>query len=103
MAAALPQFKAAEAYYGGNTMVALGEGGASPFERTHEISCPLLFHFGQEDANPSPEDMQKIDAELTRHNKVHEFHTYPVPDTLLWTLLVSVTMRQLRQLLGPGH
>ena len=77
MAAALPQFKAAEAYYGGNTMVALGEGGASPFERTHEISCPLLFHFGQEDANPSPEDMQKIDAELTRHNKVHEFHTYP--------------------------
>ena len=60
MAAALPQFKAAEAYYGGNTMVALGEGGASPFERTSEINCPLLFHFGEEDANPSPEDMQKI-------------------------------------------
>ena len=76
MAAALPQFKAAEAYYGGNTMVALGEGGTSPFERTREIACPLLFHFGEEDVT-SPEDMQKLDAELTRHNKAHEFYTYP--------------------------
>ena len=77
MAAAIPQFKAADAYYGGNTMVALGEGGVSPFERTREIGCPLMFHFGEEDANPSPEDMQKLDAELTRHNKAHEFYTYP--------------------------
>ena len=77
MAASIPAFKAAEAYYGGNTMVALGEGGASPFERTGEIGCPLLFHFGEVDANPSPADMEKIGAELTRHNKPHEFHTYP--------------------------
>ena len=77
MAAAIPQFKAAEAYYGGNTMVALGEGGVSPFESTGEIDCPLLFHFGEEDANPSPEDMQKLGAELTQHNKAHEFYTYP--------------------------
>ena len=58
-------------------MVALGEGGASPFEHPHEIGCPLLFHFGEEDANPSPDDMQRLDAELTRHNKTHEFYTYP--------------------------
>ena len=77
MAAAIPQFKAAEAYYGGNTMVALGEGGVSPFERTHEIGCPLMFHFGEEDGNPSPEDMRTLDAELTLHNKAHEFYTYP--------------------------
>ena len=77
MAASIPAFKAAEAYYGGNTMVALGEGGASPFERTGEIDCPLLFHFGEEDANPSPADMEKIGAALARHNKPHEFHTYP--------------------------
>ena len=77
MAAAIPQFEAAVAYYGGNIMVALGEGGASPFDRTGEIGCPLMFHFGEEDGNPSPEDMQKLDAELTGHNKVHEFYTYP--------------------------
>ncbi len=77
MAAAIPDFKAAVAYYGGNTMVALGEGGVSPFERTGEIGCPLMFHFGGEDRNPSPEDMAKLDAALTRHNKVHEFYAYP--------------------------
>ena len=77
MAAAIPQFKAAVAYYGGNIMVPLGEGVAPPFARTHEIHCPLMFHFGEEDGNPSLEDMQKLDAELTRYNKAHEFYTYP--------------------------
>ena len=77
MAAAIPLFKAAVPYYGGNIMVALGEGGRSPFERTAEIACPLMFHFGQEDRNPSPEDMEKLDAELKRYNKAHEFYTYP--------------------------
>lgn len=77
MAAAVPGFKAAVAYYGGNTMTALGENIPSPFERTPDIACPLLFHFGEEDQNPSPEDMAKLDAELTQHNKPHEFYTYP--------------------------
>ncbi len=77
MAAAIPQFKAAVAYYGGNIMVALGEGVAAPFARTGEIGCPLMFHFGEEDASPSPEDMQKLDAELARCDKAHEFYTYP--------------------------
>lgn len=26
---------------------------------------------------PSPEDMQKLDAELARYDKAHEFYTYP--------------------------
>lgn len=26
--------------------------------------------------NPSPEDVQQLDRELTRHGKVHEFHSY---------------------------
>lgn len=77
MAAAVPAFRAAVAYYGGNTAVALGEEGtASPFERTAEISCPLLFHFGGDDGNPSPEDREKLHAELERHGKEHEFHSY---------------------------
>lgn len=58
-------------------MVALGKGKQSPFERTGEIGCPLMFHFGGEDKNPSPEDMAKLDAELARHNKPHEFFAYP--------------------------
>jgi carboxymethylenebutenolidase len=37
----------------------------------------VLGLFGEDDANPSPADMRKLDAELTRHGKVHEFHAYP--------------------------
>jgi carboxymethylenebutenolidase len=75
MPAVNASFKAAVDYYGGNIMVPWGEGPA-PFERTADIHCPLLGLFGEEDANPSPADMRKLDAELTRHGKVHEFHSY---------------------------
>jgi carboxymethylenebutenolidase len=76
MAAANPSFKAAAAYYGGNIMVPWGDGPA-PFDRTAEIHCPLIGLFGEADANPSPDDMRKLDTELTKHGKVHEFHSYP--------------------------
>ena len=75
MAAASADFKAAVMFYGGNTMTALGEG-PSPFQRTRDIRCPIQGHFGEDDANPSPEDMRKLDAELTRWSKAHEFHSY---------------------------
>jgi carboxymethylenebutenolidase len=29
-----------------------------------------------EDTNPSPEDIRKLDAELTRLGKLHEFYSY---------------------------
>ncbi|MEX0803475.1 MAG: dienelactone hydrolase family protein, partial [Candidatus Binatia bacterium] len=67
--------KAAVMFYGSSTMAPFGEG-PSPFDRTREISCPLQGHFGADDQNPSPEDMRKLDAELSRWNKPHEFHTY---------------------------
>jgi len=76
MAALQPHVKAAVDYYGGNIMVPWGEGPA-PVDRTGEIHCPLLGLFGEEDANPSPADMRKLDAELTKHGKVHEFYSYP--------------------------
>jgi carboxymethylenebutenolidase len=76
MASANPAVKAAAVYYGGNILRALGEG-SSPFERTAQVSCPVIGFFGQEDQNPSPEDVKKIDAELTKYNKPHEFHSYP--------------------------
>ena len=75
MAAVNPSLKVGVAYYGGNIMVPWGEG-PSPFDRTAEIHCPLLGLFGEEDANPSPADMRKLDAELTKHGKVHDFYSY---------------------------
>ncbi len=78
MAAAVnPAFKAAVVYYPGNAFRAWGRDLPSPFERTAEIGCPVQGHFGAEDKNPSPEDMQKLDAELNKFDKVHEFYSYP--------------------------
>ncbi len=78
MAAAVnPAFKAAVVYYPGNTFRAWGRDLPSPFERTAEISCPVQGHFGGEDKNPSPEDMQRLDSELTKFGKPHEFYSYP--------------------------
>ena len=75
-AATIPAFKAAVAYYPGNTFRAWGRDLASPFERTPEIHCPLQGHFGADDANPSPQDVVKLDSELAKFNKPHEFYSY---------------------------
>jgi carboxymethylenebutenolidase len=75
MSAASKDLKAGVMFYGGGTMVPFGEG-PSPFDRTREINCPIQGHFGADDKNPSPEDMRKLDGELTKFNKAHEFHTY---------------------------
>ena len=76
MAAVNPSLKAAAAFYPGNTMAVWGDGPA-PFDRTANIGCPLIGFFGEDDPNPTPEDMGKLDAELTRHGKAHNFHSYP--------------------------
>ncbi len=79
-AATNPHYKAAVPYYGGNIMVTRGAGVQSPFELTGSINCPILFHFGEIDANPSQDDMAKLDAELTRLGKPHQFFSYPGAD-----------------------
>lgn len=76
MAASNPAFKASVVFYGGNIMVPWGKGPA-PFELSSQIACPVLGLFGQDDPNPNPADVAKIDAELTRLGKEHEFHSYP--------------------------
>jgi carboxymethylenebutenolidase len=70
-----PALRAAVVFYGGNILVPWGSG-PSPFERSDRIGCPVLGLFGEDDANPSPEDVARIDAELTRLGKAHEFESY---------------------------
>jgi carboxymethylenebutenolidase len=75
MSAASKDLAAGVMFYGSSTMVPFGEG-PSPFDRTREIGCPIQGHFGANDQNPSPDDMRKLDSELTQYGKAHEFHTY---------------------------
>jgi carboxymethylenebutenolidase len=70
-----PELKAAVVFYGGNIMRPWGEGPA-PFELSDRIGCPILGLFGEDDGNPNPEDVAKLDAELTQLGKEHEFHSY---------------------------
>ena len=79
-AAVNPHFKAVVPYYGGNLTAIWGAGEKTPFDLAAGISCPMLFHFGGIDANPSPDDMRMLDAELTRLGKPHEFHAYAGAD-----------------------
>lgn len=68
-------WRAAVVFYGGNIMKPWG-GERAPFELTAQIACPVLGLFGLDDPNPSPTDVDRIDGELTRHGKLHEFHRY---------------------------
>ncbi len=79
-AATNPHFKAAVPYYGGNIMVTRGSATQTPFDLAGGIGCPVLFHFGELDLNPSRVDMQQLDAELTRLDVQHQFHSYPGAD-----------------------
>ena len=76
MAAVNPAFKCTVPFYGGNIMGIWGEATKTPFELTSGINCPMMFHFGADDGNPSPEDQGKLDAEMTRLSKQHVFHSY---------------------------
>ncbi|OBH74249.1 carboxymethylenebutenolidase [Mycobacterium mantenii] len=45
-------------------------------ELAANLSCPLLGLFGRDDRFPSPPAVATLDAELTKLNKAHEFHSY---------------------------
>lgn len=72
----LPRFRACIVYYGGSVNRAWGDG-PTAFESLRNINCPVLGFFGDLDKHPSPEDVNQIDAELTAHAIVHQFHRYP--------------------------
>lgn len=71
----IADLSASVVFYGGGIGNALGEG-APPLEQTANINCPVLGLFGDDDANPTPEDVESIDAEMNKHGKTHEFHSY---------------------------
>jgi carboxymethylenebutenolidase len=75
-ACALPGFACAVACYP-TGMFESWSGGATPFDQLAGLRCPVIGFFGNEDRNPSPQDADKLDAELTRLRVAHAFHRYP--------------------------
>ena len=75
MAAANKSFKAAVDFYGGGIYSKWGDRPA-PAELVANVSCPVQGHFGELDKNPPPDEMRRLDAELTRLGKAHQFFFY---------------------------
>jgi carboxymethylenebutenolidase len=48
----------------------------APLEYTKDLSAPILGLFGNDDRSPSPEQVDRHEAELKRHGKDYEFHRY---------------------------
>jgi carboxymethylenebutenolidase len=49
----------------------------SGFDVAKDITCPFLGLFGEEDKNPTPEDVRKFEALLKPHNPNVEIVIYP--------------------------
>ena len=44
------------------------------------LQAPVLGIYAENDGFATPDAVRQLDAELTRHGKAHEFHTYPGVD-----------------------
>lgn len=76
MAAASKSFEAAVDFYGGGVYSKWGDRPA-PSELAAEVSCPIQGHFGELDKNPPADEMRRLDAELNKLGKEHQFFFYP--------------------------
>lgn len=71
-----PEYKAAAVLYGGRIKLAMGPDSVPPIELAGRILCPVIGIFGNDDQNPSPADVDDLDAALTAAGIAHEFHRY---------------------------
>jgi carboxymethylenebutenolidase len=48
----------------------------APIDYTADLTAPLLGIFGNDDRYPTPEEVDRHEAELKKHGKAYEFHRY---------------------------
>jgi carboxymethylenebutenolidase len=72
----LPKLAACAIFYGGRVKLAMGEGSPAAIELADRIQCPVAGFFGNEDQNPTPEDVDDYAAALTSAGVEHTFHRY---------------------------
>ncbi len=69
-------FAACAIFYGGRIKLTMGEGNPAPITRAADISCPVIGFFGNQDQNPTPEDVDDYDSALTTAGVPHTFYRY---------------------------
>jgi carboxymethylenebutenolidase len=71
-----PNYKACAVFYGGRIKAVMGTGNPPAIDLAPNITCPVIGFFGNDDQNPSPEDVNDLDAALTRAGVEHAFYRY---------------------------
>ena len=71
-----PDLKACAVLYGGRIKLGMGPDSTPPIELADRIKCPMIGIFGNDDKNPSPADVDDLDAALKAAGVAHEFHRY---------------------------
>jgi carboxymethylenebutenolidase len=80
-ACTLPGIDAAVDCWGGNVIVddksqLTARRPVAPIDLTEKLNCPLLGIFGNNDKNPAPEIVDRIEEVLKKLGKNYEFHRY---------------------------
>lgn len=63
-------------FYGGRIKLPMGPGSEPAIDLADRIACPVAGYFGNEDANPPPEDVDDYEAALRAADVPCEFHRY---------------------------
>lgn len=71
-----PRLKVLVTLYGGRIKASMADGATPPIELVGNMGCEVLGIFGNEDQNPSPADVDDLDAALTKAGVPHSFHRY---------------------------
>jgi carboxymethylenebutenolidase len=71
-----PRYAACAVFYGGRVKLPMGPGTPPAIELAGKIPCPVIGFFGNEDTNPSPEDVNAYEAALAKAGVEHVFHRY---------------------------
>ncbi|MEK9722672.1 MAG: dienelactone hydrolase family protein [Rhodospirillaceae bacterium] len=71
-----PNFKACGVFYGGRILASMSDGATPPVELCANMKCDVIGVFGNDDQNPSPEDVDVLDRALDEAGIDHAFHRY---------------------------
>ena len=71
-----PTLKACAIFYAGRVKLVMGDGDLAPIDMAADIRCPVIGLFGNDDRNPTPEDVDDYSAALTEARVPHTFHRY---------------------------
>jgi carboxymethylenebutenolidase len=77
-ASSVPGFNAVVDCWGGGVVQAetTPQRPVAPIDLTKNLPCPILGLFGNDDQNPSPEQVNQHEEELKKQGKTYDFHRY---------------------------